>query len=243
MMSAFNGQVAVIIGASGGVGEAIALALATQGAELFLVGRKSEALKAVAERAQSTSPRVLSHQADLMQEREVRDLAVRLTEEFKQIDILVHSAGAISPGRIDHAPVEDLDRQYRVNVRAPYLLTQALLPMLKSCQGQIVFINSSVGLTARAGVGQYAATKHALKAMADSLRDEVNAEGLRVLSVYLGRTATRMQAEVHEREGRVYRPDRLIHPQDVAAVVVNALGLSRTAEVTDIQIRPLKKLD
>jgi NADP-dependent 3-hydroxy acid dehydrogenase YdfG len=136
-----------------------------------------------------------------------------------------------------------LDRQYRINVRAPYMLTQALLPMLKSRRGQIVFINSSAGLNARANVSQYAATKHALKAVADSLREEINAEGLRVLSVYPGRTATPMQADVHTMEGRAYRPDRLMQPEDVAAVVINALSLPSSAEVTDIHVRPLIKPD
>ena len=69
-------------------------------------------------------------------------------------------------GRIADAPVEDLDLQYRTNVRGPYLLTQGLLPMLRQRRGQIVFMNSSAGLTAGAGVGPYAATKHALKALA-----------------------------------------------------------------------------
>jgi NAD(P)-dependent dehydrogenase (short-subunit alcohol dehydrogenase family) len=137
--------------------------------------------------------------------------------------------------------VADFDGQYRTNVRAPYVLTQALLPMLRSRQGQIVFINSSVGLNARAGVGQYAATKHALKALADSLREEVNAASVRVLSVFLGRTASPMQAGIHAAEGKAYHPERLLQPQDVAAVVLNALSLPRTAEVTDISIRPFMK--
>jgi NADP-dependent 3-hydroxy acid dehydrogenase YdfG len=116
-----------------------------------------------------------------------------------------------------------------------------LLPMLRSRHGQVVFINSSVGTRAPANVGQYAATKHALKAIADSLRDEVNADGMRVLSVFLGRTATPMQAAIYEMEGRTYRPELLLQPEDVAAVVINALTLPRTAEVTDISIRPFKK--
>ena len=113
--------------------------------------------------------------------------------------------------------------------------------MLKLRCGQVVFVNSSAGLTARAGVGQYAATKHALRAVADSFREEVNADGLRVLSVFLGRTATPMQEAVHKMEGKAYYPERLMQAEDVAAVVVNALSLPRTAEVTDIYARPMKK--
>jgi NADP-dependent 3-hydroxy acid dehydrogenase YdfG len=100
-----------------------------------------------------------------------------------------------------------------------------------------MFINSSVGLRARADVAQYAATKHALKAIADALREEANADGIRVLSLYLERAASPMQAAVHATAGKTYHPDRLLSPEDVAAVVTNALSLERTAEVTDINIR------
>ncbi len=108
-------------------------------------------------------------------------------------------------------------------------------------RGQIVFVNSSAGLVARANVGQYAASKHALKAVTDSLREEVNGRGLRVLSLYLGRTATPMQAAVHKMEKRNYRPERYLQPEDVAAMVLCALQLPRSAEVTDISMRPMLK--
>jgi NAD(P)-dependent dehydrogenase (short-subunit alcohol dehydrogenase family) len=172
---------------------------------------------------------------------DLQALVASLQRDVGYLDILVHSAGSITPGQIETAPVADFDGQYRSNVRAPYVLTQALLAMLRSRQGQIVFINSSVGLNARAGVGQYAATKHALKAIADSLREEVNVAGVRVLSVFLGRTATPMQVAIHAVEGKGYHPERLLQPQDVAVVVLNALSLPRTAEITDISIRPLMK--
>ena len=191
--------------------------------------------------ARTTSPRVLVHQADLTMDENIQDLVKRLQDEIGKVDILVHSAGVISLGQVETTSVKDFDWQYSVNVRAPYILTQALLPMIRSCRGQIVFINSTAGRIAASGVSQYAATKHALKALADSLREEVNADGLRVLSVFVGRTATPMQAAVHEMERRSYDPKRLLQPEDVAAVVINALSLSRSAEVTDIHIRPLAK--
>jgi NADP-dependent 3-hydroxy acid dehydrogenase YdfG len=240
-MGTFKSEIAVVTGASSGIGKAIALGLAAQGAMLCLVGRKLETLEAVAKSARLTAAQVLSYQADLMRDEDIQGIAEYLQQKFGRVHTLIHSAGIISIGRFDCAPVEDLDLQYKINVRTPYTLTQALLPMLRSCQGQIVFINSSAGLSARAGVGQYAATKHALKAIADSLRDEVNADGLRVLSVYLGRTASSMQAVVHALENKVYQPEHLMQPEDVASVVINALNLPRTAEVTDISIRPLKK--
>jgi NADP-dependent 3-hydroxy acid dehydrogenase YdfG len=81
-----------------------------------------------------------------------------------------------------------------------------------------------------------------LKALADSLRQEVNADGIRVLTVFLGRTATPIQEAIHRREGRTYLPEQLLQPDDVAAVVLNALTLPATAEVTELSIRPHRKL-
>jgi NADP-dependent 3-hydroxy acid dehydrogenase YdfG len=240
-MAGFTNQTAVVTGASSGVGRAIALALAAEGATLCLVGRHEKTLEAVTESAQVAAPHVLCYRADLTLDRDIQGLTAQLRRDVGHLDLLIHSAGVIALGSLESRPVGDLDWQYGVNVRAPYSLTQALLPLLRPRRGQIVFMNSSVGLNARANVGQYAATKHALKAIADSLRDEVNAEGIRVLSVFLGRTATPMQQAVHEMEGRAYYPELLIQPEDVAAVVLHAVSVPRSAEVTEISIRPLKK--
>lgn len=234
----FRGKSAVVTGASSGIGRAIALALASAGADLQIAGRRGDALRSVADACGS---RVTPSIVDLENGDETERWADRLRETCGSVDVLVHGAGVISVAEMTEARIADFDRQYRVNVRAPYRLTQALLPLLRACQGQVVFLNSSAGLAARAGTGQYAATKHALAAVADSLREECNADGIRVLSVYLGRTATSMQSEVHNAEGKEYHPDRLMQPDDVAAVVLNALRLPRTAEVTEITMRPLKK--
>ena len=240
-MELLSDKIAVITGASSGIGKAIALGLADQGVSLCLVGRKLEKLEEVTKIAQSITSCVKGYRVDLALDKNVAEFVARLKQDFGHVDILIHSAGVISLGRLEDAPVEDFDWQYRVNVRAPYVLTQALLPIIRSCKGQIVFINSSAGINARANVGQYAATKHALKAIADSLREEVNADGIRVLSMFLGRTASPMQAGVHKIEGKSYFPEKLMQPEDVAMVLVNALCSPRTAEVTDIYIRPLRK--
>jgi len=241
MKNAFRGRVAVVTGASGGIGEAIAVALAREGARLLLAGRSAEKLGLVAERARDLSPGVETFAADLADDEHVHDLAARAVGAFGGVDLLIHSLGLFVGGPIETSPVEDLDRQYRINTRAPYLLTQALLPSLLARQGQVVFVNSGAGINpARGQWGAYAASKHALRAIADSLRDEVNKRGVRVISVYPGRTATPMQEEVHQFEGRPYDPERLLQPRDVAATVVNALSLPRTAEVTDLHIRPMR---
>ncbi|HYW97781.1 MAG TPA: SDR family NAD(P)-dependent oxidoreductase [Candidatus Elarobacter sp.] len=237
-MTHLANQVAVVTGANSGIGKAITLALAAQGATVCLVGRRMEALQLVAQQASNGSA---SYQADLGLDSDITELVANLKQDVKGVDILVHSAGVIRLSSFECASPDQLDWHYKVNVRAPYLLTQGLLPMIRARQGQIVFVNSSAGLRAGAKASQYASTKHALKALADSLREEVNAAGIRVMSLFLGRTASPMQAMVHEMEHRKYSPELLIQPEDVAAVVINALTLPRTAEVTEVSMRPCMK--
>ena len=236
-------QVAVITGAGSGIGRAIALGLAAHNVSLCLIGRNTQKLHNVSEQTLRSASITKTYRADLASDQEIYRLVENIQKDFENVHMLIHSAGDFSMGEVADSPVEDFDRQFRINVRAPYLLTQSLLPAIKSSRGQIVFINSSAGIIARAKVSQYAATKHALKALADSLRDEVNADGIRVLSIYPGRTATPMQATVHEMEGKAYQPEKFMQPQDVAEVVINALVLPRSAEVTDINIRPMTKFE
>jgi NAD(P)-dependent dehydrogenase (short-subunit alcohol dehydrogenase family) len=237
--SSLSGHVAVVTGASSGVGRAIALHLARAGATVCLVGRRAEALEDAARDARSSTPGAFVYRTDLANDAEMATLARDLRRDVGTVDVLVHAAGVIALGSIEEATAEEFDRQFRTNVRAPYVLTQALLPLLRSRRGQVVFLNSSAGLAGRGGAGQYAATKHALRAVADSLRDEVNRDGIRVLSVFLGRTATPMQAAVHQAEAKPYDPERLIRPEDVAAIVLSVLSLPRSVEVTDVTLRPM----
>jgi NADP-dependent 3-hydroxy acid dehydrogenase YdfG len=238
---AFEGRTAVVTGGGTGVGAAVALALAAAGANLHLIGRRVDMLDAIGARARALGVQTTSHPADLSTSCGQLELTQRLARELPGVDILIQNAGIHSVGALERAKLEDLDALFLTNVRAPYALTQALLPMLRACRGQIVFINSSSGLLAKPLTAQYDATKHALKAIADALRGEVNPDGVRVLSVYLGRTATEMQALIHKMENKPYQPDLLLQPEDVASVIMNALSLPSTAEVTDIHIRPMTK--
>lgn len=240
MNKTFRGRVAVVTGASSGIGEAIAIQLAREGTRLLLVGRNQENLELLAERARDLTSAAEIFVADLAEDDQVQALADRALSLFRGVDILVHSIGLFLGGPFE-SPVEVLDRQYRINTRIPYLLTQKLLPSLIAREGQVVFINSSAGHhPAKSGWVAYSASKHALRAVADGLRDEVNKKGVRVLTVFPGRTATPMQEEVHRYEGKVYDPERFLQPRDVAATVLNALALPRTAELTDLHIRPMR---
>jgi short-subunit dehydrogenase len=236
-----DGRIAVVTGASSGVGRAIAVALARQGARLALIGRNPARLAETVTETKRFST-ATDFLMDLAQDEKAQSLLRYLDAEGGGLDVLIHSAGIIHQGRLEHSSIEDLDKQYVLNVRVPYSLTKTLLPYLAKAQGQVVFINSSAGLSAkRPEVGQYAATKHALKAIADSLREEVNIKGIRILSVYLGRTATPMQEALSQQSGREYHPERLLQADDVASLVVHSLLLPPSAEVTDISVRPMIK--
>lgn len=237
-MIVLENQVALVTGASQGIGRAIALGLAAKEAMLFLVGRNTVALQEVAELARKWSPRVVDHATDLVADGAITAIGEKIHQQLGDIDVLIHCAGAYSQGDLQTASIDEFDRLYRTNVRMPYLLTQSLLPMLKRRQGQIVFVNSSKGLQAHAYAGQYAATQHALKAIADSLREETNSDGVRVLSIYPGRTATPRMEAIFQMEGKEYRPELLLQPEDIAETVINALMMPLTAEVTNINIRP-----
>jgi short-subunit dehydrogenase len=227
---------AVITGASSGIGRAIAIEMAATGNSVCLVGRNQERLDQVAEVARRTA-RVVVYRADLTRDQAIIDLAQFIEKEFAALDVLFLCAGTLQRGTIETTAVEQLDMLYQSNLRSPFLLVQAFLPMLKSSRGQIVFMNSSQGLHATANTGLYAATKHALKALTDSLRLEVNPDGIRVLSLYPGRTATPMLKALYD-ERQPYRAELLLQPEDVAQTALASISLPRTAEITDVEIRP-----
>jgi len=205
--------------------------LAERGAQVWAIGRRQEALHDLATR----SDRLRPFRVDLSDDEQVAALGRALAAEG-DVDILVHAAAMITLGRYTEAPVDGLDAHYRTNVRAPYVLTQTLLPQL-SARAHIVFLNSSAGLAARAGIVQYAASKHALKALADSLREELHPSGRRVLNVFAGRTATPMQAAMLQAEGRPYDPGRLIDPVELAVLIVTALE-TESMEIKELNVRP-----
>jgi len=230
-----NEAVALVAGASGDIGRAIAFDLLGAGAEVFMLGRSMARL------VQPPPPEDFRENcrlivADLTDDDAIARVNIAMLSRSR-LDVLVLSTGTYE--RSNEPAV--FGRQIAANVVGPYALLQRLLPLLIKAKGQVVFIDSTQALRAAAGLGQYAATKHAVKAVADSLRDEVNANGVRVLSLFLGRTASERQRAIFAAEGRPYPPERLMQPADVAELVLSLLRLPRTSEVTDIVLRPMQK--
>jgi short-subunit dehydrogenase len=232
---------AVVTGASSGIGRAIALELASLCSVLVLMGRDSRRLASVRRAIERLGARTVVHQCDFQDRRDVERVGRRLRIELRRLDVLVHAAGCIRLGKFEQARWDDFEKMMSVNLIAPWLLTSRLLRRLRESKGQIVFINSSLVFHPSPETAMYAASKHALRGLADGLRCEVNRAGVRVLSIYPGRIATPLQASVHAREKRVYRPSKLAQPEDIARIATVALGLSRTAEVTEIYVRQMRK--
>lgn len=226
----------VITGASSGIGQAITLRLAEEKAQLHLVARNHDALAQLASQAENLGATASCHSVDLCDDDALAHFVRDIQAQCSELAVLVHSAGMVSLGAVADSPVSDLDAQYRLNLRAPYLLSQQLLPLLQRGRGYIIFINSGAGLNARANWSQYAASKHGLKALADSLRQEVASDGIRVVSIYPGRTASPMQQRVRELEGQNYNPEDYIQPRDVSEQVIAALRVSDKALLSDVRI-------
>ncbi len=233
-----TGRVALVTGASSGIGRAVACALSARGARLRLVGRDAGRLDET--RTLLARPdEARCHPLDISDKQAVRELADSFGDE--EPNVLVHSAGIYGRGTMTEAGEGDFDRLLKINVAGVYELNRVLLSRLIAARGDVVFVNSSIVNRATAATGQFAATQHALRAIADSLREEVNEHGVRVLSVYPGRTATPRQEGIFADEGRAYTPDKLLQADDLADTIAACLALPRTAEVTDLHIRPALK--
>lgn len=240
-MVSMDDKIIVITGAGSGIGKAIAVEASRHYNMVCLVGRSLNKLESVAAIAREFCSKVQCYSVDLGSCANIDNFFAKVNSQFGHIDALIHSAGIFLRGSVAEASVDEFDLQFFTNVRGPYYLTQLLLPMIKKKQGQIVFINSSVALKdGTANLSQYTATKQALKAIADSLRSEVNKDGIRVVSIFPGRTATPMQRAICEAEGTQYHPKIFSQPEDIASVVLNTLLISGSSEVTDVSIRPMK---
>lgn len=218
---------ALVTGASKGIGAAVSRALAPTH-RLLLGGRDSAALDALAAELPDATPWAV--------ELTDSDALARAAGDIGSLDVLVHSAGVAELGTIEHASAAAWRKNFEVNVTAVAELTRLLLPALRATGGHVVLINSGAGHNARPGWGPYAASKFALRAFGDALRAEETS--LRVTSVHPGRTATEMQAAIVAAEGGDYDPDQFLRPESVAAAVLAAVTATPDAHVTEVTLRP-----
>ncbi|MCX7056386.1 MAG: SDR family NAD(P)-dependent oxidoreductase, partial [Proteobacteria bacterium] len=215
-----NGKVAIVTGASSGIGAAIASALALAGASVVAVGRDTARLDAIQRKIEALGNEAAIVNADLTSEEGINGVVESALNRFGQLDILVNSAGIFAPASFLDTSSVDLDKHWAVNVRAPFLLTQRALPHLRP-GSSIIFITSTVARVGFANTAAYSASKAALDGMMRVMAIELAPRGIAVNGVAPGWTATPMNEAIRE-------------DADVVAAAVSATPCGRLAVPDDI---------
>lgn len=223
----------LVTGAGSGIGAAVARALTARGEDLVLLARSQTR----AEQLREEHPGSRTLVADLADPSGL-EAALAAQELPERLDSLVQVAGVVDLGTVAELSPQVWRETVDVNLLAPAELVRLCLPALRASRGHVVLVNSGAGLHANPGWSAYAASKHALRALADSLRAEERRAGVRVTSVFPGRVATAMQEKVHDQEGKEYDPADWIAPESVATAVLTALDLPRDAAMTDVTVSP-----
>lgn len=229
-------KVALVTGATGGIGAAVARRLGSAGVGVYLTGRSRQKLNAVG-RSIPARRLIGTAAADLLDPAAIKKLIHEFSSCASRLDVLVHCAGQYDwsePGSLDS---KSFDRLFAVNVRAPYLLTQGLTLPLARARGQVILLNSSIVKNAGQGLAVYKATQHGMQGFTDSLRQDLNRRRVRVSSLFPGRTATPRMRRIYGREGKPYRASALLSAQNVAELVLALTLLPPRIEVTDVHLR------
>ena len=234
MAGCLDGNVAIVTGGSRGIGRAIALALAGEGATVVLAARSAEKLAVAAELVRKAGGRAQPVVTELADEESIRDL-VRVTQEtFGRLDILINNAGITHSAPLEETRTEDLDHCWTINARAPFILCREALPLLRQAEaGCIVNISSVVGVKGYPLQSAYTASKHALRGMTISLAEELRGTKIRVHVICPGGVNTDMVQNV--------RPDikkeNLIGPDEIAELVLYLVTRRGNAVMDELHIR------
>ena len=219
----------LLTGAGSGIGQALAEELHGRGDELVLVARSPA--RADELRGRYAGAEVLV--ADLADPAALSQLRLP-----GSLDAVVHAAGVVELGAVTELSAAQWREQVDVNLLAPVELTRLALPGLRAARGTVVLVNSGAGLRANPTWSAYAASKFGLRAFADALRQEEAEHGVRVTTVYPGRTATPMQEKVHEQEGSDYDPGDWVRAETVAETIRMVLDLPGDATIPDVTLSP-----
>jgi NADP-dependent 3-hydroxy acid dehydrogenase YdfG len=225
---------ALVTGATRGIGRAIAHDLARTH-HVIVAGRDAVALEALA----AELPSAHAWPVDLADDGALDGFLGAIPDSG--LDVLVYSAGVEDGGRIEDTDRAAWRRVYEINVVAVAEVTRLALPALRRAQGTVILINSGSGFSAGPGGAVYAASKFALRALGDALREEERANGVRVSSVHPGRTDSDMQKALVAKQGGVYDTEFYLEPGDVAAAVRLVVDLPHNAVAESVSVRPLRK--
>jgi NADP-dependent 3-hydroxy acid dehydrogenase YdfG len=246
-----EGTVALVTGASSGIGEATAVALAKEGATLAVAARRRDRLEALEERLGNDTD-VLVIETDITDEAAARAMVAATVREFGRLDILLNNAGVMLLGPIVDAPVEEWSRMVQINLLGLLYSTHAALPhLLKAAEtdprrvADVVNVSSVAGRFAQKGSGVYNATKFGVGAFSESLRQEVTRRHVRVSLIEPGATRTELvshnRPEVIEGIGTTFGQTELMQAEDIAESIIFTVTRPRHVAVNEVLIRPTEQ--
>jgi NADP-dependent 3-hydroxy acid dehydrogenase YdfG len=246
MERALSGRVAVVTGASSGIGEAIARSLAAAGARVGLIARRADRLDEVAASLGAEGLMARPFVADVRDRESLAEVAGAVSDELGRVDCLVNNAGMMLLSRVEERSFEEWRTMIETNLVGAVETTAAFIDQLTDGGGDVVNISSSAGGRARPASSMYSATKAGLNAWADGLRQEVADRGVRVIVVKPGAVHSELIEHISDEELREKARDtrqrvRALDAEDIARVVTFAVTQPEHMSVSEILVRPTKQ--
>jgi NADP-dependent 3-hydroxy acid dehydrogenase YdfG len=252
MSERLDGTVALVTGASSGIGEATAVELARQGARVSIVARRHDRLAELATRLEADGTDVLVVEADVTDEAAARGAVEQTVQRFGRLDTVIANAGVMLLGPIVNAPVEEWEQMVGINVMGLLYTSRAALPHLLDAASSeprrvadLVLISSVAGRVARNGSGVYNLTKHGVGAFGEALRQEVTKRHVRVSLVEPGAVATELaghnRPEVRETLMTRFRDMERMEAEDIADVISYIITRPRRVAINEVLIRPTEQ--
>jgi len=252
MAARLEGTVALITGASSGIGEATARALAGQGAAVALAARRKERLEHLAKDIAEMGGRALVIETDVIDKTQAQAAVERAVSELGRLDILVNNAGVMLLGPIENAPLDEWDQMVHLNLLGLLYTAHAALPhLLKAAEGSprrvadLVNVSSVAGRVARNGSGVYNVTKFGVVAFSESLRQEVTKRHVRISVIEPGAVATElsshMREEVRERSMQRFAGVERMEAEDIADAIQYIVTRPRRVAINEVLIRPTEQ--
>lgn len=239
-----SGRIALVTGASSGIGEAIAVALANAGAKVALSARRAERLEQIVAKIVAAGGEALALAGDMTVEAEAQKAVADTVAHFGKLDILVNSAGVMSSGGIENCDTADYRRVFDINLFATlYTSAAAVAHMRERGEGDIINISSLAGRKGGAMTSAYSASKHALNSMTDGMRQELGGHNIRVTILMPGATATEVAESIpdpkwREMIGQHVKRQGVVQPSEIADTVCFILSMPRHVNISEISVRP-----
>ena len=247
MAGSLNGKVAVVTGASSGIGEATVRSLAGEGAAVVAGARRKERLDGLVEEVTRDGGKAIAVECDVADEQQAHALVDRAIEEFGKIDILVNNAGVMLLSKVEKGLSDEWRQMFDVNVLGLLYATDAAVEAMKrQGSGHIVNISSVAGRKTRPTGGVYSGTKFAVNAISEALRQELLEDGIRITMVEPGAVATELTEHITDEEVREGLKQRNIEPlqsEDVANAIAYAVSQPQRVSVNEILIRPTQQMN